>query len=121
MEDCPDRGYCCRDFSIMLKDRKMVGGHKRHLSIEEASKLAEALGYPFKAKRYDLANSHWRFYCPKLSEDGSCSIYETRPDICRSYLPKSDKLCCVRMSFGEVVWNFLSLLARACKISAGIR
>jgi Fe-S-cluster containining protein len=29
--------------------------------------------------------------CPHLTEDCRCRIYETRPDVCRSY--KADELC----------------------------
>lgn len=35
----------------------------------------------------------WRFSCPKLGDDGRCTIYDTRPQICRSFQPQSDELC----------------------------
>lgn len=31
--------------------------------------------------------------CPKVTTDGKCSIYETRPLTCRRYAPGSDQLC----------------------------
>lgn len=35
----------------------------------------------------------WRFSCPKLGADGRCTIYDDRPDLCRTYEPMSDGLC----------------------------
>lgn len=31
--------------------------------------------------------------CTHLTEQGRCSIYETRPLLCRQYIEKSDSLC----------------------------
>lgn len=35
----------------------------------------------------------YRYDCPMLGEDGRCTIYADRPDLCRRYEPKSDRLC----------------------------
>jgi Fe-S-cluster containining protein len=35
--------------------------------------------------------------CPKLGPTGLCTIYETRPQLCRDYVPESDELCVFKM------------------------
>jgi Fe-S-cluster containining protein len=31
--------------------------------------------------------------CPNLTPDGRCGIYETRPNLCRIFVPGTDPLC----------------------------
>lgn len=33
------------------------------------------------------------FTCPKLGKDGRCTIYENRPEVCKSFEAGSDPLC----------------------------
>lgn len=35
----------------------------------------------------------WLFRCPKLGEDGRCTVYEHRPEVCRVYEPGEDVMC----------------------------
>ena len=63
---------CCRRFQFELKDA-------------EHARLAEYFGMI-------VTKSEGRFYvvfddpCQKLDEGGRCTIYETRPEPCRSFL-----------------------------------
>jgi Fe-S-cluster containining protein len=38
-------------------------------------------------------SARWSFSCDWLDDDGRCSNYEKRPDVCRSFEAKSDPLC----------------------------
>jgi Fe-S-cluster containining protein len=35
----------------------------------------------------------WSFRCTALGEDGRCTIYDSRPDLCRTYEPGCDMMC----------------------------
>lgn len=35
----------------------------------------------------------WLYECTKVTRDGRCSIYDTRPQLCRSFEPASGGLC----------------------------
>ncbi len=35
----------------------------------------------------------WLLWCPMLSREGRCTIYENRPWLCQHYQPKQDALC----------------------------
>jgi len=35
----------------------------------------------------------WLFTCSALNAEGRCSIYETRPQLCRDFKAGSDPLC----------------------------
>lgn len=57
---------------------------------------------PMKVVRYVTADAESitdRAYvsvlwgCPKLAKNGLCSIYETRPKVCRDFIPGNDPLC----------------------------
>lgn len=39
--------------------------------------------------------------CDNLLPNGRCSVYENRPELCRNYQPKSDKLCVYYEGPGE--------------------
>lgn len=47
---------------------------------------------PFKPLGKDSGGT-WRWYCPKLAPDGTCTIYEGRPHACRAYEIGQDQNC----------------------------
>jgi Fe-S-cluster containining protein len=55
-------------------------------SIEEARKAlpdkVDQIINKLKERNFDISKVTF-YYCPNLSEDNSCKIYETRPDCCR--------------------------------------
>lgn len=46
----------------------------------------------------------WRLWCPELTSDGRCGIYETRPYACRHYKPGTDRLCVMHGLIEEPVY-----------------
>lgn len=92
---CPDPGHCCRQFvlqQIYWKDEGLDGAQKR----------LEMYGVPFLVTGWgpqtwtDKAGREYAFItatCPKVTEEGLCSIYETRPETCRNFAAGSDRLC----------------------------
>lgn len=52
------------------------------------------IGLPFMPLWLDGAG-RWRFWCPVLRHDGRCGDYENRPQLCASYQPATDMLCCM--------------------------
>ena len=99
-DSCRDPGACCREFMLSRKFRPGT-------PIEEVAKLTregsdgwERLPFvplhevgqdPEKKDEDEYVN--WTFNCPKLGKDGRCTIYESRPEVCRNYEPKSTILC----------------------------
>jgi Fe-S-cluster containining protein len=99
-DTCAKPGACCHDFAL--------NGRNGGLRFDadnwqwQAEEKMEFYGMPFKPLRIDPqkhdgeADSSLvavRFTCPKVTPEGRCSIYETRPQLCRDYAAGSDKLC----------------------------
>lgn len=68
----------------------------------KAREAARDMGLPFQPieksetwtdEESGRTYSTWDYKCPKLGADGRCTIYEDRPQLCRSYAPRSDQLC----------------------------
>lgn len=72
---CKQCGACCRVFAV----RKVI---KTKYIIEYAA----ARGYWFDGSTLLIPS-----VCPKLTEDGKCSIYEIKPQICGDYNGKDPK------------------------------
>ncbi|MDZ4711216.1 MAG: YkgJ family cysteine cluster protein [bacterium] len=76
---------CCHQlFRITELDAFIIKDHVNNISIEERNILKEkATEY---IKLFDL-NDKIKPPCPALSDEGSCTIYEGRPVICRRFGP----------------------------------
>lgn len=104
---CPEPGHCCRAFNLANKD----GPVTVWLDSPELS-AADFLGgrrYPFVyLGTYGLQDSGFedsykaadgreyavaKFGCPKVSDEGRCTIYKDRPHLCRDFTPASTALC----------------------------
>jgi Fe-S-cluster containining protein len=97
-DTCAKPGACCNDF--------VLNGRRGGLRVAEENWQVEAEermewnGLPFKPLRIDADDANpvegmvlVRFTCPKVTPEGRCSIYETRPQLCRDYQAGEDKLC----------------------------
>jgi len=99
-DTCTKPGACCHDFAL--------NGRSGGLRFDadnwqiEAENRMEQYGMPFIPLRVDMEKIDpvkeagfvgVRFTCPKVTPEGRCSIYETRPQLCRDYKAGSDKLC----------------------------
>ena len=102
LRDCPNPGSCCKEFAVVIRG-KILGYGKYYAKPEEITRLAKTAGFPFVAKRYSYHIDTWYFSCPVLGEDGLCTDYKNRPEICRNYKPKSDGLCCVKRTNKETI------------------
>lgn len=90
---CISPGACCRKVYLS-------GGPKDDptrqidapMSFERAEHLALGYGLPFRPSE-QLPDGRWSWSCTALGGDGRCTIYETRPQLCRLYAPGQDRLC----------------------------
>lgn len=98
---CIKPGSCCNNF--------VLSGHGFGTEYESewqevGAKRVERFGLPFIPIRFEQSATSlkdtdvppWgmiRYSCSKVTEDGRCSIYATRPQLCRSYKAGSDGLC----------------------------
>jgi hypothetical protein len=100
-DTCRQPGSCCSGF--VLSDPKGEVTHWDCATRDEinADILARS-GWPFKATAIrsrwtDAATGQpyntWYFGCPLLGGDGRCTVYETRPQLCRDYAAGSSPLC----------------------------
>ncbi len=95
---CYSPGHCCRRFTP-----NEGGFEKVHKVSEGEQAVVEWLAkhhLPFDPlKIRDTSDSAvgkvaaWYYRCPHLGPEGRCGIYESRPDLCRSFEPQSDELC----------------------------
>lgn len=106
-------GHCCRSFSleqpysVVLEEASKVRANPAyHSFIPEVIKIAEML-IPIKTLRKKEI-----FTCKHLSLDGNCTIYETRPPMCRDFPGPSP--CPYRscgsygsQPFWRRIWNWL--------------
>jgi Fe-S-cluster containining protein len=97
-DTCAKPGACCNDF--------VLNGYNGALRFSEGNWQAEAIErmdgmeMPFRPLRIDADQAGSepgqvmiRFTCPAVTDEGRCSIYENRPQLCRVYQPLQDKLC----------------------------
>lgn len=89
-ETCLAPGHCCR--SVFLNGGSADSRIDAPMSFERAEHLAMRYGLPFRPSEQQ-ADGSWLWSCPALGEDGRCTIYEHRPQLCRDYAAGSDRLC----------------------------
>ena len=72
------KGACCEEFALPLRgihpERDVDRWVLLHAEVE---------------RNLGAAMMRFECRCNKLTEEGTCSIYEERPDLCRNYLPGS--------------------------------
>jgi hypothetical protein len=92
---CYAPGACCKRFSLG-SDRNgwsnWVGdGQKVLIDNDLPFVIVDSYG-PFTDS--DGCEYEVNFYgCPKLGADGRCTIYDSRPKLCRDFTPLSTGLC----------------------------
>lgn len=104
---CPEPGHCCELFAF----------HKSFWideGLEKAQRVLMENGLPFHVLDWaeNIAKSPTgREYaslmcsCPKLSDDGRCTIYADRPGTCVRFQPGSDPLCVFEGTQGMKFWT----------------
>ena len=91
---CHRKGSCCSGFHISYQaegKRWAIGRYWAPTPLHALVFSAER-GMPFLLSISD-EDGEWRFDCPLLGEDGRCTDYERRPQVCRNYEPGQDGLC----------------------------
>jgi Fe-S-cluster containining protein len=96
---CADPGHCCRGFELSSKGERLT--YWKSEWREKAQAYLVETGLPFVVVRIDGEYKSdegdeyvtvW-YRCPEVTESGLCGIYETRPGLCRRFLPGSGDLC----------------------------
>lgn len=86
---CMSPGACCKRLNLSSPVNPDVGAA---MSRESAEHMVLRNGLPF-IPTHQAADGTWAYACTQLQPDGRCGIYEARPQLCRDYLPGSDRLC----------------------------
>lgn len=97
---CPKPGHCCQGFelstpnaSFWIEDEKKEERINKFLKEKDLPfEICGAIWPPFECGENKY--TAWIFNCPKLTSEGRCSIYKTRPKVCQNYIPSRDTLCC---------------------------
>ena len=99
---CPEPGACCRRFCLPSHDEDPVIPETfwKDSMFEDGQKVLTDAGLPFKVggieeeiqSKEGALVTLW-YYCPKVTSEGRCFIYENRPECCSSYQPMTDNLC----------------------------
>lgn len=107
-DTCRDPGACCRAFTfcrqfpygmprVEVQKWLSEGGDPTGSGSDCCPVPFEAI-IPCKFFGDEGATSpqtvHWLVSCPRIDDDGRCSDYETRPQVCRKFEPKAGSLCC---------------------------
>lgn len=95
-DQCRDPGACCRHLFLYNSAGAMTAW-----TPLDALLIAAVNWLPFvlHGDRHDYVTDDGEAYatfayaCPELDSNGRCSIYETRPELCRAFEPKSSPLC----------------------------
>lgn len=98
-DTCPQPGHCCK--SIHLSGGGLpTGSADKQTALEALVEMAKrALPFVASEKReYWPGHLSWWYTCPLLDNEGRCSDYENRPDLCREYQPLEDGLCVLHHS-----------------------
>lgn len=95
-DTCKSPGYCCRRIHLYgggIEDPSLLDEDVAD-KLAEYEEWEESNGNEFPFVVFGRGESGSVLVtCPKLGNDGRCTIYERRPTLCRNYEPKSDTLC----------------------------
>lgn len=104
-DTCTSPGHCCRDLTLYRAGKgelvtvwddvgpaAFTSEHK--FPFEPIERVGQWTA-PADDGDGDAGRvySAWRFRCTALGEDGRCTIYENRPQLCRDFEPASGPLC----------------------------
>ena len=70
-------GHCCRSFSIPYKLEEL---EEKQVAIRDGAMIIDML----------IPLEDGKFTCRHIADNGDCSIYENRPDMCSKY-PYGDR------------------------------
>jgi Fe-S-cluster containining protein len=96
--------FFLNDLVKSFSHKKLVKiNHRFSKTIEliQNAGLLEELRNPRKNSDIDIAYFHLKTACPFL-EDGICSIYQSRPFICREYYVTSDTKYCSNLEMDKI-------------------
>lgn len=98
---CAKPGSCCSDFGLFASDGSLAATFWKTSWREDAADFLAERGLPYTPDR--IASEHVAddgeiyvavgYRCAHLLPNGLCGIYATRPDICRTFTPGTNKLC----------------------------
>jgi Fe-S-cluster containining protein len=101
-DTCRQPGACCRGFSLnrisdgdhltLWDDEDPLKAVHPHIESEAPFHPVERLGQWTDAES-GRTYSSWKWSCSALGEDGRCTMYDNRPDLCRRYEAGSSPLC----------------------------
>ncbi len=94
---CPKPGFCCT--GLVLSNVSGTLWFKKDSWKIEAKKFLESCGLEMFEPYGVVGESASGMVAPsfrfnKLTSEGRCGIYSSRPQLCRDYEPMSDHLCC---------------------------
>lgn len=121
---CRDPGACCRSIQIPREflpgtTRKEVERHLKDGTTNipgQVLNLSDPRPLPFTPLREatcigpetgyskEITSVKWVYTCPMVTDEGRCSIYENRPEICKLYEPGSDPMCVHHDGSRTYVW-----------------
>ena len=93
MSDCKKCGNCCRYLIIEITGLDLVREPKlkKHVRLLKGQRGLLSLDQLYSLQLYSLNGTT----CPMLKKD-KCSIYATRPNVCREFKAGCDKCKMVR-------------------------
>lgn len=97
-EACINPGQCCQDLGLS----NSKGGFTTWADEDPAQALTDTIGQHWfvplrEVGRWadddgrEYVEHRWR--CTALNGAGRCSVYDKRPELCRSYTPGQDGIC----------------------------
>ena len=104
-EMCTHPGSCCVIFSL-------TGGNFKTGLFDEGTDFDKMLvdeKLPFIVRRVVQEGDQVRafFGCNHLTKGGFCSIYDSRPDVCKNFEPFKETSCIMSPSFNKANNNTL--------------
>lgn len=92
-DTCPRPGSCCKGFILSPLFSPANWEHDAPIRLEDNGlkffRIVEAVRAPGDGM------VAVRCECELVDDNGRCGNYEGRPELCRSFEPMSDPLCCL--------------------------
>lgn len=94
---CPKPGHCCKSFTLFTLDETEVTFWRDGFEeqAKEYAPFVPTIQAEYVSKETGEPYVSVRWSCPHLTGQGRCGIYETRPVICRRFLPGDKSQLCV--------------------------
>ncbi len=99
---CARCGTCCRTLFVFVTPEDIAREPKLRIATTRLKNLPEEQATFGKYSNKYLLAAGWAIPCPMLDSDNLCTIYQTRPNICRQWEAENSECQRLRQKYSAL-------------------